>query len=94
MPQRRQALVLGPDDLSPPLDGILEEVTSAQRGEQALDHPVLEFVGPEAVLIALLRSVAVPREAHVAGVPVRVPLRGRPDEALPALLAHEEPVSR
>jgi hypothetical protein len=47
-------------DLSPPLDGFLEEVTSAKLGEHALDHPFLELVSTEAILIALLRSAAVP----------------------------------
>jgi len=53
-------------------------VTSGQRGKQALDHAVLELVTAEAVLVALLRPIAVPREAHVVRVLVRVALRGGP----------------
>jgi hypothetical protein len=43
-------------DLSPPINGILEEIASGQRGEEALDHSVLKFIGPQAILIALLGS--------------------------------------
>src|SRR5439155_11162987 len=59
--------------------------------EQALDHPILKLVDPQAVLTASLGPVAVPREAHVVRVPIRVSLGRRPDEPLSAFLADQEP---
>ena len=49
-------------DLSPPLHGVFEELSSGKRGQEALDHSILQFLGPQAVLVAL---PFVPGEGHL-----------------------------
>ena len=71
-------------------DGLLEEVGALVGVEERVEGGRVQLLCREALGVAVLRAVALAREARVVAVPVAVAHGRGPDEVLPTSVAHDE----